>query len=155
MLENAKVAREQAVAKAAAEAEAARMAPIMAAREAVANAAMEALLAEEEQEKAAAKPRNGRARGRGRGGGSDTRRSMSVRDCNFASPRPSPAWLRPTSRALLSARRHRQSVRYAEDAPARFFGTVLAGASCLFRLGCNASGRSWSRLLPSFDFSQK
>jgi hypothetical protein len=66
MLRNAQTAREiaEAEAKAAGEAEAARMAPIMAAREAAADAAMEALLAEEEQEKAAApaKPRKvGRA----------------------------------------------------------------------------------------------
>jgi hypothetical protein len=64
MLRNAQTAREnaEAVAKAAGEAEAARMAPIMAAREAAADAAMEALLAEEEQEKAVApaKPRKGR-----------------------------------------------------------------------------------------------
>jgi colicin import membrane protein len=63
---NAQAAHEhaEAEAKAAAEVEAARMAPIMAAREAAADAAMEALLAEEEHEKAAgaatAKPRKGR-----------------------------------------------------------------------------------------------
>lgn len=58
----------EVVAKTAAEAEAARMAPIMAAREAAANAAAEALLAEEEQEKAvaAAKPRKGKGKGKGR-----------------------------------------------------------------------------------------
>ena len=62
-----KVQEEETKAKAAAEAEAARMAPIMAAREAAANAAMEALLAEEEQEKAAAaKPRKGKGKGKGR-----------------------------------------------------------------------------------------
>jgi hypothetical protein len=54
-------------AKAAADAEAVRMAPIMAARKAAADAAMEALLAEEEQEKAATKPRKqGKGKGKGR-----------------------------------------------------------------------------------------
>ena len=65
MLRNAQAARENAaaVAKAAAEVEAARMAPIMAEREAAADAAMEALLAEEEQENAAtAKSRKGKVK---------------------------------------------------------------------------------------------
>ena len=66
MLRNAQRCREYAEsdAKAAAEAEAARMAPIMAAREAAANAAMEALLAEEEQEKAAAAAKSGTSKRR-------------------------------------------------------------------------------------------
>ena len=71
MLGNAEKFREkaEAEAKAAAKAEVARMAPIMAAREAAANAAMEALLAEEEQEKAAAsRNAKGKVKPKGREG---------------------------------------------------------------------------------------
>ena len=68
MLERARDcrAKAEAIAKAAAEAEAARMAPIMAAREASADAAMQALLAEEKQEnvEAASKPRKKKSKGR-------------------------------------------------------------------------------------------